>query len=557
MAERLQADVVVVGAGPVGLTLAMDLAWRGIDVVVLESRQRFEPPSVRSNHVSARSMEIFRRLGVARKVRDAGLPAEYPNDVVYKTSFLGRELSRIKIPCRAERYTAKGGPDTWWPTAEPPHRINQIFLEPVLVERLSSMPTARVFNGTSLLDFEAGRDGVTAFARETETGKDMEVSGKFLVGCDGGRSLVRRKIGATLSGDAVLQHVQSSYIRAPKLLGMLRAQGGTPAWGSFALNPRQPGNVYAIDGRETWLIHVYLNDGVTDFEAVERDGAIRTVLGVDQDFDYELLSKEDWIGRRLMTDKARQDRVFICGDACHLWVPYAGYGMNAGIADAVNLAQVLAADLGGWAGANMLTAYEAERLPITGQVSHFAMDHAHAMAKARKSIPPEIEADGPQGDAVRTAIGKSAYDLNVQQYCCAGLNFGYFYLGSPIIAYDGEAPPPYSMGDFTPSTVPGARVPHCWLADGRSLYDALGPHYTLLRFDPTVDVSGLTTAAAAVAMPLRLLDVMAAELPDVIRQKLVVVRSDQHIAWRGDEVPADPGALVEILRGAHCTANGD
>jgi hypothetical protein len=323
------------------------------------------------------------------------------------------------------------------------------------------------------------------------------------------------------------------------------------------LNPRQPGNVYAIDGQETWLVHVYLNAGVTDFEAVERDGAIRTVLGVDQDFEYELLSKEDWIGRRLMTDKARQDRVFICGDACHLWVPYAGYGMNAGIADAVNLAQVLAADLEGWAGANMLTAYEAERLPITGQVSHFAMDHAHAMAKARKSIPPEIEADGPQGDAVRAAIGKSAYDLNVLQYCCAGLNFGYFYQGSPIIAYDGEAPPPYSMGDFTPSTVPGVRMPHVWLADGRSLYDALGPHYTLLRFDPAVDVSGLTTAAAAVAMPLRLLDVAAAELPDTIRQKLVLVRSDQHIAWRGDEVPADPGALVEILRGAYRTANGD
>jgi 2-polyprenyl-6-methoxyphenol hydroxylase-like FAD-dependent oxidoreductase len=550
MAERLQADVVVVGAGPVGLTLAMDLAWRGIDVVVLESRKRFEPPSVRSNHVSARSMEIFRRLGVAVKVRNAGLPADYPNDVVYRTSFLGRELARIRIPCRADRYTSKDGPDTGWPTPEPPHRINQIFLEPVLVDHLSSMPTARLLHATSLLDFEPGPDGVTAYAREAETGKDIEIACKFLIGCDGGRSMVRRKIGATLSGDAVLQHVQSSFIRAPELLGMLHAQGGTPAWGSFALNPRQPGNVYAIDGKETWLVHVYLNDGVTDFEAVERDRAIRTVLGVDRDFEYELLSKEDWIGRRLMTDKARDGRVFICGDACHLWVPYAGYGMNAGIADAVNLAQTLAATLEGWAGEAMLTAYEAERLPITGQVSHFAMDHADAMARARKSIPPEIEADGPHGDAVRAAIGKSAYDLNVQQYCCAGLNFGYFYQGSPIIAYDGEAPPPYSMGDFTPSTVPGARLPHFWLADGRSLYDALGPHYTLLRFDPDIDVSGLKRAAAAVAMPLGVLDVSATERPELIRQKLLLVRSDQHIAWRGDEPPADAAGLVNILRGA-------
>jgi 2-polyprenyl-6-methoxyphenol hydroxylase-like FAD-dependent oxidoreductase len=550
MTERLHADVVVVGAGPVGLVLAMDLAWRGIDVVVLETRQRGEPPSVRSNHVSARSMEIFRRFGVARKVRGAGLPADYPNDVVYRTSFLGRELSRIRIPCRAERYTSRDGPDTWWPTPEPPHRINQIYLEPVLVDHLAAMPTARILNGTSLIDFEQQADGVIARGKDTGTGKDVAISCKYLIGCDGGRSLVRKSIGASLSGDAVLQHVQSSYIRAPQLLPMLRARGGTPAWGSFALNPRQPGNVYAIDGKENWLVHVYLKGGVTDFEAVDRDRAIRTVLGVDENFVYQLLSREDWIGRRLITDKARDRRVFICGDACHLWVPYAGYGMNAGIADAVNLAWALAATLEGWAGDTMLAAYEAERLPITAQVSHFAMDHAHAMARARKAIPPEIEADGPQGDAVRAAIGRAAYDLNVQQYCCAGLNFGYFYDSSPLIAYDGETPPPYTMGDFTPSTVPGARMPHLWLADGRSLFDALGPHYTLLRFDPAIDVSDLTMAAAAAAMPLKLLDVSAAGLPEVVRQKLLLVRSDQHIAWRGDAVPTDPENLVRTLRGA-------
>ena len=348
MAERLHADVVVVGAGPVGLTLAMDLAWRGVDVIVLESRAPGEPPSVKSNHVSARSMEIFRRLGVAQKVRDAGLPADYPNDVVYRTAFLGREITRIKIPCRAERYTAKDGPDTWWPTPEPPHRINQIYLEPVLFAHLSAMPSARIFNGTTLVDFTQGAEGVTAFA--TANGKEIEISCKFLIGCDGGRSLVRKKIGATLSGDVALQHVQSSYIRAPKLLGMLLEQGGTPAWASFALNARQPGNVYAIDGKQNWLVHVYLKPGITDFEAVDRDAAIRTVLGVDRDFEYELLSKEDWVGRRLIVDKVRDDKVFICGDACHLWVPYAGYGMNAGIADAANLAWLLAARLEGWGG---------------------------------------------------------------------------------------------------------------------------------------------------------------------------------------------------------------
>ena len=539
MAELLHADVVVVGAGPVGLTLAMDLAWRGVDVIVLESRAPGEPPSVKSNHVSARSMEIFRRLGVAQKVRDAGLPADYPNDVVYRTAFLGREITRIKIPCRAERYTAKDGPDTWWPTPEPPHRINQIYLEPVLFAHLSAMPSARIFSGTTLVDFTQGAERVTAFA--TANGKEIEISCKFLIGCDGGRSLVRKKIGATLSGDVALQHVQSSYIQAPKLLGMLLEQGGTPAWASFALNARQPGNVYAIDGKQNWLVHVYLKPGITDFEAVDRDAAIRTVLGVDRDFEYELLSKEDWVGRRLIVDKVRDDKVFICGDACHLWVPYAGYGMNAGIADAANLAWLLAARLEGWGAEGILAAYAAERLPITDQVSHFAMDHAHAMTNARKSVSDKIEADGPEADAYRAAVGKTTYDLNVQQYCCAGLNFGYFYQGSPIIVYDGEAAPPYTMGAFTPSTVPGARLPHIWLADGRSLYDAMGPYYTLLRLDSNLDVSSLTNAAAAACIPLTVFDVSSSEAAELSAHNLILVRPDQHVAWRGNGTSADSG----------------
>jgi 2-polyprenyl-6-methoxyphenol hydroxylase-like FAD-dependent oxidoreductase len=550
MIEKLRTDVVVVGAGPVGLTLAMDLAWRGKNVIVLESRNRDEPPSVKSNHVSARSMEIFRRLGVAKKLRNAGLPAEYPNDVVYRTSFLGRELTRIRIPCRAERYTSKDGPDTWWPTPEPPHRINQIYLEPVLFDHLSLMMGVRILNGTPLVDVQQDADGVTAFARDRHSGKDIEISCRYLIGCDGGRSLVRGKIGASLSGDAVLQRVQSSFIRAPKLLEMLRSIGGTPAWGSFALNPRQSGNVYAIDGRETWLVHVYLNSDVTDFDAVDRDAAIRTVLGVDRDFEYELLSKEDWIGRRLIADKFRDRRIFICGDACHLWVPYAGYGMNAGIADAANLAWLLSASLEGWGGEGILDAYAAERLPITDQVSRFAMNHAHEMTKARKAVPSGIEAEGPEGDAIRAAIGQSAYQLNVQQYCCAGLNFGYFYDGSPIIAYDGETPPPYTMGDFTPSTVPGARVPHMWLADGRSLYDAMGSYYTLLRFDPSIDVSRLTSAASSMGVPLTVLDIPTVEMPDAYQHPLLLVRPDQHVAWRDHEVPANAAGLIETIRGA-------
>ncbi len=553
---RLKADVVVVGAGPVGLTLAMDLAWRGVEVIVIEARPRGEPPSVKSNHVSARSMEIFRRLGVARKVRDAGLPADYPNDIAYRTSFLGREITRIAIPCRADRYTATESPDADWPTPEPPHRINQIYLEPVLFEHLEAMPAARILSATVYKDFIESDDGVLARATDAQ-GRSIEIACTYLVGCDGGRSGVRKAIGATLSGDVALQHVQSSYIRAPRLLPMLRDKGGVPAWASFALNPRQAGNVYAIDGRETWLVHVYLKPGVTDFEAIDRDQAIRTVLGVDQSFAYDLISKEDWIGRRLMVDRMRRGRVFICGDASHLWVPYAGYGMNAGIADAANLAWLLAARIAGWGADGILSAYEAERLPITEQVSHFAMNHAHAMTKARGAISAQIDADGADADSYRAEVARSTYDLNVQQYCCAGLNFGYFYDQSPLIIYDSEVAPSYSMGAFTASTAPGARVPHFTLNDGRSLYDALGRGYTLLRFDDGADIEAMLASANAADVPIAVLDLTAEPAPDVYRQRLVLVRPDQHIAWRGDHPPNDLAAFIDKLRGRFGAEPGD
>ncbi len=543
----LTTQVMIVGAGPVGLTLAIDLARRGIEVLVAEIRHAGEPPNVKCNHVSARSMEIFRRLGVVDEVRNTGLPANYPNDVSYRTTTIGTELSRIPIPSREERYTATGGPDTWWPTPEPPHRINQIFLEPVLFRYAVGTTGVTIMNQTEVTSFVQNGDGVTVQAKRLDDGEELEITADFLIGCDGGRSRIRKAIGAKLEGDAVVQRVQSTYVRAPSLIGMLKAP---PAWVMFSLNPRRSGNVYAIDGRETWLIHNYLREEEPDFDSVDRDWSIRQILGVDESFDYEVLSHEDWFGRRLVANKFRNGRVFICGDAAHLWVPYAGYGMNAGIADATNLSWMIAAYLQGWAPYEILDAHERERHPITAQVSHFAMNHAHAMAKQRRSIPDNIEEPGAEGDRLRAEIGKRAYDLNVQQYCCGGLNFGYYYDNSPIIAYDGEQQPEYSMADFTPSTVPGCRVPHLWLDNGRSLYDEMGDGYTLLRLDFSAEAEPLIAAAAVKGVPLKIVEIPSAEASKVFDRKLVLSRPDQHVAWRGDMLPDDVAGLVELISGA-------
>ena len=326
------------------------------------------------------------------------------------------------------------------------------------------------------------------------------------------------------------------------------------------MNPRRCGTVFAIDGKQDWLIQNHLGLDEPEFDSVDRDQSIRQILGVAADFEYEVLSKEDWVGRHLVADRFRNGKVFLAGDAAHLWMPYAGYGMNAGIADAINLSWLLAARLQGWAAEAMLDAYDAERLPFTVQVSQFAMNHAQQMIKMKRAVPANIEEAGPAGDALRAEVGQGAYDLNVQQFCCAGLNFGYFNAGSPIIAHESEAPPVYSMGSFTPSTVPGCRAPHFWLADGRSLYDAFGPGYTLLRFDANIDVkaeaktdvTALVAAAQARNMPLLVLDVQAgpvAGIPTAYTHKLVLGRADQHVVWRSDGLLAGSAHLVARLCG--------
>lgn len=547
MPRRIESKVLIVGAGPVGLTLAMDLAWRGVDVIVAERRAANAPSSAKCGQISARSMEIFRRLGVAQKLREVGLPADYPNDIVSATSVTGIELSRVPIPARGERGTTASGPDTPWPTPEHTHRVNQTFFDPVLLAHVAAQPRVRILNRTEVEGLTQYEQGVTAMARDLDSGERISIECAYLVGCDGASSMVRKAIGAEFVGTPALQRVQSTHFRAPALLGMLP---GKPAWNFLSLNPRRCGSTLAVDGRETWIIHNFLYRGETDIDSVDRDWAIRAILGVGPGFQYEVISKEDWMSRRLVADKLRDRRAFICGDAAHVWIPHGGYGMNAGIADAANLAWKLAGTLKGWASPGILDAYNAERQPITDQASRLITEIAQRIMTLRREITEDIERLDSVGEAARAHIGKESYALDIEQQCCGGLNFGYYYDRSPIIAYDGEQQPAYTMGTFTSSTVPGCRAPHLWLEGHRSLYDALGADYALLRLDPTIRVTGIVDAAAERGVPLTVVDVKAPEAVELYRRKLVLVRPDQHVAWRGDEGPAAPLDLIDLVRGA-------
>ena len=543
-----ETKVVVIGAGPVGLTLAMDLAWRGIDVVVIESRAAGEPPAVKCNSISSRSMEVYRRLGVSQKIREVGLPSDHSTDVSSRTTVTGIELSRLKLPSRNGRKVRVASPDSWWPTPEPSHRANQLFFEPVIFDHAAQQPRIKILNRHEFLDYVQESDRVVVRVRDLETNEVKLIAGAYMAGCDGGRSNVRTMIGATFVGTAQIQRVQSSFIRSPQLASML---GPNPAWMYFVLNPRRCGTVIAIDGKDRWNVHNFLYNN-EEYDDVDRDGAIRQILGVGPDFEYEIVSQENWMGRRMVADKMRDGRVFIAGDACHLWIPAAGYGMNAGIADAADLAWMLAAVVQGWASEGILDAYQAERKPITEQISHIITDVAVAVMMQRRNVPENIEEDSAAGAESRKKAGEASEELEVKQQCSAGLNYGYFYSESPIIAYDGEAQPGYSMHEFTSSTVPGCRAPHLWLDDNRSrsLYDELGPYYTVIRLDPSVKVDALLRAAQERGVPLKVLDVQPSEAAGAYIRKLTLVRADQYVAWRGNSVPAAPLRLIDLIRGA-------
>lgn len=541
----LETDVCVIGAGPTGLTLALELAARGHGVTVIESRRGDQFSNPKASHISARSMEIFRRLGIAKTVRQQGLPDDYPNDGVYATRFNGLEIVRFPMPSRRERFNDAGFVDGNLPSPERAARVSQMFLAPVMVEHVRKHPGIRIVEGTRFESLQEDTEGVTATAADLASGEELTVRSRYLVGADGPGSSVRKALGIGLNGADNIVQCRSIMFRAPDLIN--RSAYPT-AWMHWFFIKGNWSSLIAIDGRELWLIHHFVPPGMKAGD-IDVDAATREILGVGDDFSYEIVSGEDWTGRQLIAEKFQQGRCFMVGDAIHQWVPYGGYGMNAGIADADNLGWKLDAVLRGWGGDGLLDSYETERKPVDERMSRIVAEFARSLDENVDS--DLLEQDTPEGAKARKAFGERIYADNIRSMVPTGFNFGYCYSDSPIVIEDGEEPPPFSMGEYTPTTVPGCRLPHFWLEDGGSLYDALPGGFTLLCFEEG-DFSPLTAAAGARGVPLSVLRVNPGRDfdPEVYRQRLILVRPDQHIAWRGDQLPADCVGLIDTLRGA-------
>ena len=525
--------VLIVGGGPVGLSAAIGLNARGVPyVLVNDNLDTARHP--KCNNTNARSMEHFRRLGIAGELRSEGLPPGLARASAYVTRFCGYEYGRLPRP-----YSD-------WPTPELPNTVSQIVLERALKRCAERAPGAQIHFGWRLRSFDQDDARVTAQVESVTTGEHKEIRARYLLGVDGASSTVRKALGFGMVGeDGTTQRafmggtMLSTFIRAPTLMA---ASGRTPTHMTWIINRDMRAMMYAQDGRETWVVHYQVPPGV-DWRGVDAHATIAAMLGADVPFD--IISGGPWTGGlALVAEHYQQGRVFLAGDAAHLFTPLGGIGMNTGIGDVMNLCWKIAAEHQGWAGPRLVETYEGERRPFG--VRNAQLGVACTRVMDRWVPPADCEMDGADAQAAREKFGARIMAEDIPQYLTVGLQLGERYEGSPIVWPEATPAPPDHWDRYEPVVRAGARAPHYWLAERHALFDEFGPGFTLLDFGADDDDrDAFANAAAARGVPLKIV-----RLPpnDLYRSKLVLVRPDQHIAWHGDATN-DAMAVIDRTRG--------
>jgi len=528
-------DVLIAGGGPCGLMLANELGRRGIRCLVVDAKPgtAFNP---QANATQARTMEHFRRLGFADEVRAQGLPPDHPTDIAYFTRYSQHELARIRLPTAAEAIVKIKSLTGSWSAAELPHRVSQKFVEQTLRRHAQAWPSNDVRYGWVLERFHDDGQTVSATVRPTEGGAPLQVSARYLVGADGARSLVRRELGIEWGGVTGIQRefmggkMFAVYLRAPGFVSTLRHP---KAWMYVAVNHRRRAFMASVDGVAEYAFHAALKPG-EDAEGWTEDDARRVFNeAVGADVPVEILSSGTWLaGHALVAQRFRQGRVFIAGDAAHLFTPTGGLGYNTAVEDAVNLAWKLASVIRGEAPEALLGSYEIERKRLAERNTGFARRFADSVGLF--TAKPELEEDSERGEAERRLAARHLDEHARLEFNIPGVTFGGRYDGSPIIAGDGATLPPDEPNSYVPTASPGGRPPHAWLDDGRSLFDLFHSEWTLLALGPEApSTAAFEDAARALIMDLRVVRLPQASVRDLYEAPLALIRPDQIVAWRG------------------------
>lgn len=536
-------SVVIVGSGPVGLAMAGDLGSRGVPCLLVEQSDGtiIQP---KMDMVGVRTMEFCRRWGLLDAVRDAPYPRDLRQDCVWGTSITGYEFGRERFAARGDEQPAPGSP-------QKRERVPQDMFDPILFDFARRQPGVTIRHLCRLISFDERADGVAVTLADLVTGEQKVVQAHYLVGCDGGASTVRSQLGITLSGHPVLTYTTNVIFRSPALK-TLHDKG--QFYRFIAFDERGMwATIVAINGRDNYRVSIVGNDQPRRFTESEIRDAVRKIVGVD--FDFEILSIMPWVRRLLVADQYGTARVFIAGDAAHMFSPTGGFGMNTGIQDAVDLAWKLDAVLKGWGGRYLLKSYEIERRPVG--IRNITEAGGNLGRMVMPKADPLVFAAGPAGDAARAEFGRRYTNAMRREWFSTGIHLGYRYENSPIVVPDGTPEPPDDPAIFVETSRPGHRAPHVWLtADGRSTLDLFGDGFVMMRLgDDAPDSGAFVAAAAALGVPVTVFESSQPDLVHVYEKPLVLVRPDGHVAWRGDRFPSGLADLVATVRGDKAPAD--
>jgi 2-polyprenyl-6-methoxyphenol hydroxylase-like FAD-dependent oxidoreductase len=547
--SQLSADdeiipVIIAGAGPVGMTLALDLASHGVDSLLLEASST-TTDNPRCNTTNARSMEYFRRLGLADAIRRAGLPLDHASDIVYVTNLAGSELTRFRFSSSQAILDHSAEEFDEWPTPEPQHRISQIYLEPILAAAIESNDALKLARGWRVIGMRQEAEYVEVTAQNVNSGAEQTLRARYLVGCDGASSQVRKAIGAGLEGDSrVAERRVSVFFRSDELQELF---GERPGWMYWWYGPRWRGSFVQLDGRSLYLCHSRVPAGMDPLD-VDPDEVLEAAIG--RTVEHEKIQIVRWDPRRLVADRFRDRRVILAGDAAHVWLPIGGFGMNTGIADAVGLSWRLAANLEGWGGDRLFDDYEQERRSVGEATSKAALKLDTNMTTIGRDA--ELHAKSARGIELRRAAAEAIEQTDRAQWHSQGVQFGTRYSGSAGMVGEANGEENDSaikaIDEYLPSVSAGARLPHFWRTDGTSVFDLLGVDWTLIRVGSDApDGDEILTAAAVRNIPMKCLPLPDATSGDGYTRALVLVRPDLFVAWSADRVPDDPLGMLDGL----------
>ncbi len=553
MANAVETDVLIAGGGPFGLMLANELGRRDIKCLLVDPKAStaFNP---QANATQARTMEHFRRLGFAQEIRAQGLPPHHPTDITYLTRFSGIELARLRLPTAAAAPQAIKAMSGSWSAAELPHRVSQKFVEVTLRQHAEKWASNDIRYGWKLESFKdeslssnntgsvAASHPIQARIQQVNSAEpvSLDVRAKYFIGADGARSFVRHELGIAWGGATGFKRnfmggkMLAVYLKAPHFY---EQNPNDRAWMYVIVNPELRAFIMSVDGVSEFAFHVQMADDAATEALTAEDAKRLFALAYGQAMDIEILSMATWLaGHALVADSFQKGRVFLGGDAVHLFTPTGGLGYNTAVEDAVNLGWKLSAVLKGQAQPTLLDSYEIERKPLAIRNTGYAKQFADSIGLF--DADKALEDISPAGEQARSIASDYLNGHARREFNIPGVTFGGRYIHSPLIVEDGTQAPADAANTYIPSACPGGRPPHAWLPDGSSLFDHFNFEWTLLVLGEdkgplAQDALKFSEAALQCHLDFKVLRFDSQELLDLYEANLVLIRPDQIVAWRG------------------------